>query len=223
MSYLYRWSLLLALPQNGFGGKWNCCSFTAMEFMHSKEALIALLIQYRELFPGEQEGIKLYAGYLDRNDTGSLYTRKNFDGHITTSAFIIDRNKKEMLLLRHKSLNRWLQPGGHTEGDVSLVASALREAVEETGISAEELLYIAVHENSDVPFDIDSHYIPANPKKEEDGHYHHDQRYVFAYTGERNNTYNTDEATGMQWVSYDTLQTDDTFAAVIRKILATIN
>jgi 8-oxo-dGTP pyrophosphatase MutT (NUDIX family) len=190
--------------------------------MMSKESLLLLVSEYVALFPDDEPETIAFSEYLLRNKDEGLYDRKNFDGHITTSAFIVDLPTGEMLLLRHKSLNRWLQPGGHTEGDISLQASALREAVEETGIPEHQLTLRSVHPNQDIPFDIDSHYIPANPRKDEDGHYHHDIRYVFDYTGNRNNSFNTDEATGMQWVTFEALKTDETFSSVVGKIAATI-
>ncbi len=190
--------------------------------MMNKDSLLLLVRDYVTLFPEDEPETAAFNKYLLRNTDEGLYSRKNFDGHITTSAFIIDIASREMLLLRHKSLNRWLQPGGHTEGDISLRASALREAVEETGIPEEQLTLRSVHPNQDIPFDIDSHYIPANPRKDEDGHYHHDIRYVFEYTGNRSNSFNTEEATGMQWVTFDSLTTDETFSSVVAKIAAAI-
>lgn len=187
--------------------------------MISKENLLLLVRHYVALFPDAEPQTIAFREYLLRNTDKALYDRKNFDGHITTSAFIIDVAAREMLLLRHKSLNRWLQPGGHTEGDISLQASALREAVEETGIPEGQLTLRSHHPNLSIPFDIDSHYIPANPRKNEDGHYHHDIRYVFEYTGNRSNSFNTEEATGMQWVTFDTLIYDETFCNVIPKII----
>lgn len=175
---------------------------------------------YRSAFPDDIQHSEPFREYLLRNKEEDIYHRKNFDGHITTSAFIIDRRTDEMLLLHHKSLNRWLQPGGHTEGDGTLVASALREAVEETGISESELALLPVCENNDVPFDVDSHYIPPNPKKNEDGHTHHDLRYLFEYTGDRVHEYNREEALGSRWIKFDNLLTDDTFGTVVGKVVA---
>jgi 8-oxo-dGTP pyrophosphatase MutT (NUDIX family) len=188
--------------------------------MYLKEEVLNLLQIYNNVFPDENEGVASFAAYLERNDGSALYTRKNFDGHITTSAFIVDADKAEILLLKHKSLKRWLQPGGHTEGDVSFMASALREAIEETGMTESDLSPYFIKEGSDVPFDIDSHHIPANPKKGEDAHFHHDLRYLFLYNGDRNHIYNEEEATGMQWVNFSSLKTDETFGAVIAKIEA---
>ena len=190
--------------------------------MINKPEIEYLFKAYSAQFPAEQQSTQLFADYLARTGQDNLFTRKNFDGHITTSAFIIDAGYNEMLLLKHKSLNRWLQPGGHVEADASLMLSALREAVEETGIPPDQLQPVRVFEDNNIPFDIDSHYIPANPRKDEDGHYHHDLRYLFIYTGNGRIVYNEDESTGLKWVSFDDLAGDDTFGAVVSKIRATI-
>ena len=187
--------------------------------MTSKKDILVLLDQYNNYFPAEAGEVKLFSDFMHSTADDELISRKNFNGHITTSAFIIDTHRSEMLLLRHKSLNRWLQPGGHVENaDSSLLLSALREAVEETGISAAELSHFRTGDIPEMPFDIDSHYIPVNTRKIEDGHYHHDLRYLFVYSGSRENKFNTDEATGLRWVSFDELAKDDTFSAVVAKI-----
>ncbi len=173
---------------------------------------------YLAQYPAEQQRVSLFREFLERTTDEGLYHRKNFGGHITTSAFIVDRDRLELLLLKHKSLERWLQPGGHTEEDATLVASAKREAVEETGIKSDELRYVQTGKDAEVPFDIDSHYIPANPKKDEAGHYHHDIRYVFAYSGARSNQFNEQEATGMKWIAFDALVDDEVFGVVISKM-----
>jgi 8-oxo-dGTP pyrophosphatase MutT (NUDIX family) len=187
--------------------------------MISKHEICGLLELYKSSFPGESGSVRLFYDYLHATEYLQLFDRKNFSGHITTSAFIVDIAKSEMLLLRHKSLDRWLQPGGHAEmNDASLIHAALREAVEETGIAANQLTYIPAHQSEQVPFDIDSHFISPNDKKAEPGHYHHDQRYLFAYTGERENEYDPAESTGMKWVSFDELARDPVFARVAVKI-----
>ena len=190
--------------------------------MIGRQEILKLLEVYQQTCPAEEGTTKLFAEYLARTDESALYTRKNFDGHITTSAFVIDAGGTEILLLRHKSLNRWLQPGGHVEADDSLLLSALREAEEETGIPIKELRNIPIILNSHVPFDIDSHYIPPNPKKHEDGHYHHDLRYLFIYTGDGKISFNADESRGLKWVKFNELLDDATFGHVVKKISAAL-
>jgi 8-oxo-dGTP pyrophosphatase MutT (NUDIX family) len=105
-----------------------------------------------------------------------IHSRRTFPGHITTSAFILDRGGQKILLIHHRSLGRWLQPGGHYEPPDDLAGSALREAVEETGMQG--LVIDPWHQASGLPVDIDSHRIPARPARDEPEHWHHDIRYV---------------------------------------------
>jgi 8-oxo-dGTP pyrophosphatase MutT (NUDIX family) len=92
-------------------------------------------------------------------------------GHFTASAFILSPDRSALLLILHKKLGLWLQPGGHVdEGDAHLLATARREVREEVGIQELELL-------SPVPVDVDIHEIPA--RKDEPSHRHFDVRYLF--------------------------------------------
>lgn len=105
-----------------------------------------------------------------------VHSRRTFPGHVTTSAFILDEEGSGVLLIHHRSLARWLQPGGHYEAPDDLAQSALREAFEETGV--EGLILDPWHIDSGIPIDIDSHRIPARPERNEPEHWHHDFRYI---------------------------------------------
>lgn len=91
-------------------------------------------------------------------------------GHVTGSAWIITPARSHALLLHHRKLDRWLQPGGHIEQESDVLTSALREAREETGIDNLRVLDHTL-------FDLDIHTIPANHKEAE--HQHYDIRYIF--------------------------------------------
>ncbi len=105
-----------------------------------------------------------------------IHSRRTFPGHVTTSAIVLDRAGRRTLLIRHRALARWLQPGGHYEAPEELTDSALREAVEETGLQGLNL--DPWHAATGLPIDIDSHVIPARPERGEPEHWHHDIRYV---------------------------------------------
>jgi 8-oxo-dGTP pyrophosphatase MutT (NUDIX family) len=112
-------------------------------------------------------------------DIGADVTsRKEFNGgHVTCGAVVIDHDR-QLLLIRHKTLDAWLLPGGHVEPDDSrLMLAALRELEEETGISWHGTVSPPGHDVT--PVDIDLHMIPANPAKDEPAHWHADFRYAF--------------------------------------------
>lgn len=88
-------------------------------------------------------------------------------GHLTGSALVLDATGARTCLLLHRKLGRWLQPGGHADGDANMAAVALREATEETGIQGLRV--------DPVPVDLDVHEVdpPA-----EDAHLHLDVRFL---------------------------------------------
>lgn len=88
-------------------------------------------------------------------------------GHLTGSALVVDSDGERVVVLHHRKLDRWLQPGGHCDGDANLAAVALREAAEETGIDDLRVLPVAV--------DLDVHEVDPP----DDGpHLHLDVRYL---------------------------------------------
>jgi 8-oxo-dGTP pyrophosphatase MutT (NUDIX family) len=133
------------------------------------------LARYLEQFPTEAASLSMLHAQLE-TDTADVFDRKNMRGHVTTSAFVLDGAAAKVLLIHHKLYNRWLQPGGHFEGANPLWQSALREVVEETGVQRPQLH--AWCQAQQVPLDIDSHAIAAQPKKNEGTHVHHDFVYL---------------------------------------------
>ena len=90
-------------------------------------------------------------------------------GHLTGSTWIVSPDRTRTLLTHHHKLDKWLQLGGHADGDGDLLAVALREAREESGLTRLRVL-------SGEIFDFDRHLIPA--RKSDPEHYHHDLRFL---------------------------------------------
>lgn len=95
------------------------------------------------------------------------HRRECLAGHLTASALVVDASATRILLLHHRKLGKWLQPGGHCDGDANLPAVALREATEESGLDGLEV--------DPRILDLDIHPIPARPG--EPAHFHYDVRY----------------------------------------------
>lgn len=95
----------------------------------------------------------------------------NPPGHITGSAWVLDPDGGHVLLTLHRKLNRWLQLGGHIDPGELVLAAALREAEEESGLGGIRPVHTAI-------FDIDVHTIPARGDKPE--HLHYDVRFLLA-------------------------------------------
>jgi 8-oxo-dGTP pyrophosphatase MutT (NUDIX family) len=94
------------------------------------------------------------------------------EGHLTAAAFVLSARGDRVLLVHHRKLRRWLQPGGHAEpGEREGEAVALREVLEETGIPD-----VALHGAAPRPLDVDVHEIPAHGS--DPPHAHLDLRYL---------------------------------------------
>jgi 8-oxo-dGTP pyrophosphatase MutT (NUDIX family) len=99
----------------------------------------------------------------------NCFRRDAFPAHFTGSAFVVSADGRRGLLNHHRKLARWLQFGGHCDGEEDVLSVARREAYEESGIAG---LVVA----STRPFDLDIHDIPAIG--DEPAHLHYDVRYV---------------------------------------------
>lgn len=122
-------------------------------------------------FTQQPELVQRFLAFDELGETA--YLRSHASGHFTASCWLVDTQGKRVLLTHHRKLNRWLQLGGHADGDIDLVRVALTEAQEESGLSD---LFIAPQ-----IFDLDVHEIPA--RGEDPAHLHWDVRFVVRAMG----------------------------------------
>lgn len=117
------------------------------------------------------------------------FERSHFvPGHFTASCYIVD-DAGRLLLHHHKRLNRWLQMGGHVEGDETPELAALREGREESGLADLEAVQL---------LDLDVHAIPAG--KGEPDHDHFDVRYLARTARPEAVTIDRAESNDLAWV-----------------------
>jgi 8-oxo-dGTP pyrophosphatase MutT (NUDIX family) len=127
------------------------------------------------------------------------FDRRIVDGHLTGSALVVSSSGRRVLLVHHRKLGRWLQPGGHADpGEASGEAVALREAREETGIQD-----LALHPVAPRPLDVDVHAIPARPG--EPAHDHLDLRYLVLAPDDAPSTRAVEESSDLRWFTWSDL------------------
>ncbi|MDP1678215.1 MAG: NUDIX hydrolase [Bacteroidota bacterium] len=145
-------------------------------------------------------------------ENSDCFERTLLIGHITASALIVNKQRTHTLMTHHQKLDKWLQLGGHSDGDTNTFNVALREALEESGLKT-------IKPISENIFDVDVHEIPA--RKNEPAHYHYDIRFLF----EADNTEDlilTNESNDLQWIPLEHMEeytTEESVMRMVRKIL----
>ena len=169
-------------------------------------AFIAALAAYRERHPEEAATVSEFAE-LARDQGADPYRRERLEGHFTASAWLVDAHGRRALLTHHRKLDRWLQPGGHADGDRDLARAALREAEEESGLR--DLVVEAEL------FDLDRHWIPE--RGAEPGHWHYDVRFVVHATGSEDFVVG-EESHDLAWRDIEAIANDPASDASLRRM-----
>ncbi len=166
----------------------------------------------------EQEAAdqQVILGYL-RHEGEALLTRENKIAHLTSSGLILNKNLDKMLMVHHNIYNTWAWTGGHADGDPDLMAVALKEGQEETGV--QELKPLSAHIAS-----IDILPVYGHFKRGEyvSSHLHLNVTYVLIADEGASLHINEDENSGVAWVNVDDLDAysnEPYMIAVYRKII----
>jgi 8-oxo-dGTP pyrophosphatase MutT (NUDIX family) len=180
-----------------------------------RRPLLDLIERYARRYPGESGVVaarKLVEGLPN------CFERDCFPGHITASAWISSEDGNRFLLTHHRKLGRWLQLGGHADGETDVVGVARREACEESGMLEFELLADA---DGNALLDIDVHVIPA--RKNEPEHEHHDMR-VLLVARDGQELAISEESLDLRWFDWSELEAvgeqDESILRLARKARA---
>lgn len=173
--------------------------------MYTQDHLIADVEKHAPFDAQEAAHRDAIIGFLQRDR--NPFERKNFAGHVTGSAWVISPDRQHVLLTHHAILDKWLQFGGHADGEANIKNVTLREAQEESGIM--QMTPVLDH-----IFDVDVHPIPANPKRDEPEHLHYDVRYLLQ-SGTMDFEISS-ESHALQWVSIERIFTFSLSPAMLR-------
>ena len=179
-----------------------------------QQVWLAALEEYARRHPDESDSLQPFRAFVSVHRDAA--ERQLAIGHLTGSAWLVSADGKRVLLTHHKKLGRWLQLGGHADGDVDLARAALREAEEESGLRD-----LVVEPQI---FDLDRHAIPARGHDAE--HWHYDVRYVVRASGSEAFAV-SDESHALAWrniaeIAEDT-DTDPSLRRMAEKWLALRN
>ena len=177
----------------------------------TREAVVALLAAHTPEDDKERDDLATMRRLV--RELEAPFSAEQAVAHFTGSAVVVDPDGTRVCLIHHRKLGRWLQPGGHVElGDESMAEAAVREAREETGLTAR------LHPIAPAPFDLDVHTIPA--KGNAPAHLHLDVRFLLVAADPTQLVAQEAETLGARWFSFaDALAAADepAFRRMLRK------
>ena len=144
----------------------------------------------------EEADKKGILAFLAANE--NAFTRDNIIAHMTASAWVVNHDRTKVLMVYHRIYDSWSWTGGHADGEENLLAVALREVTEETGVSSVtpvsddifslEILTVDGHEKH-------GSYVPS--------HLHMNVTYLLEADEEEPLTVCEDENKGVAWFGLD--------------------
>ena len=178
------------------------------DLMPTREAplpLSRMLADYAIRHPDDAAVVAEFRRFL--GSSPATFERRHAVGHFTGSAFVVSADGERTLLMHHRKLGLWVQPGGHADGDPDLAAVALREAQEETGLRGLTL--------EPGIFDLDRHAIPA--RRDEPEHFHYDVRFVVRAAAGEAFALN-EESLALAWRAFGTVAADPQADGSVRRM-----
>ena len=178
---------------------------TVVSLAPHQRVWLAAFDEYARAYPQERTCVEQFRNFVSVHADAA--ERHLATGHLTGAAWLVSADGKRVLLTHHKKLDRWLQLGGHADGDRDLARTALREAQEESGL--DDLVI------EPTIFDMDCHEIPA--RGNEAAHWHYDVRFVVHATRSEAFTL-SDESHALAWREIAAIADDPDIDASLRRM-----
>lgn len=171
--------------------------------MHRKK-LLDLLENHNPSDNNERKMTNETIEFVKTNE--DCFKRELLIGHVTGSAWIVNDARTHVLMMHHRKLNQWFQPGGHCDGDPDVLNVALKEANEETGLKKLKVVDGEI-------YDVDVHLIPE--RKGIPAHYHYDVRFLIE-ADMNEPLIVTEESNDLAWVSLDKIAEHNDSESIMR-------
>lgn len=171
-----------------------------------RNQILTLLRAHRSGDELEQTMLQNTIQFIEQHP--DCFERSLLVAHVTGSAWIMNREGTHTLMMHHKKLDKWFQPGGHCDGDPDVMAVAAKEALEETGVTVEPV--------STAVFDVDHHVIPESKGVPE--HIHYDIRFLFRADKVTDELPANPEAKSVRWIPLEEVENYNSTPSIMRLV-----
>lgn len=150
---------------------------------------------YKPFCEQEKHDKEIILDFIKNNSDAFMRTNKL--AHMTASAWVVNRERSKVLMVYHNIYNSWSWTGGHADGDENLLAVALREVCEETGVSAKPV--------SEDIYSIEVLTVEGHEKRGEyvSSHLHLNVTYLLEADENESTQVCEDENSGVGWFTLD--------------------
>ena len=182
----------------------------------NREELTEKIRNYQPYNEQEAADKEVILGFLAEKE--DAFDRENLLAHMTASAWVVNRERTKVLMVYHRIYDSWSWTGGHADGETDLLAVAVREVKEETGIR--KVVPVSEEIFSLETLTVDGHekrgkYVPS--------HLHLNLTYLLEADETEPLTICEDENRGVAWFSLDDALKASTEPWFVKRIYAKLN
>lgn len=172
--------------------------------------------KYKPYNEQEEKDKEIMLKYINTFD--DVLTRDNKLGHFTASAWVVNKEKTKVLMIYHNIYKSWAWTGGHADGDVNLLETAIREVKEETGVNNVRAL------KHDI-FSLEVICVNGHVKKESyvSSHIHLNLTYLLEANEEEALRIKEDENSGVKWINIEDIEKVSNETWIIENIYRKLN